>query len=219
MLVQLACYCSCSPLFSLLPFTTELLLLPLQKTTPVVSTLLGPFLLLLLSRSPLFCSKKLSPSFSFPALSLVPSKKLPFVACVESSIYRLEGRGLLLRVGSRARGSWSASGRAAGGRPVSAAPSVLAACGKRNSVKTTLFKFFFFLLYIFFICGAQKWVTTTTSYVFLKTCRHTTLHSRLFKCLYWMKCFSNSSYVFFSTSRIKKIIKNIVLHCYQIQVV
>jgi len=155
MLVQLACYCSCSPLFSLLPFTTELLLLPLQKTTPVVSALLGPFLPLLLSRSPLFCSKKLSPSFSFPALSLVPSKKLPFVACVESSIYRLEGRGLLLRVGSRARGSWSASGRAAGGRPVSAAPSVLAACGKRNSVKTTLFKFFFFY-YIFFLFVGPK---------------------------------------------------------------
>jgi hypothetical protein len=57
-----------------------------------------------------------------------------------------------LRVGSRARGSWSASGRAAGGRPVSAAPSVLAACGKRNSLKTTLFKFFFLLLlYIFFV--------------------------------------------------------------------
>jgi hypothetical protein len=52
---------------------------------PLVLALLGPlapFFLLLLSRSPLLCSKKTFPLFSFPAPSLVPLsrsflKKLP----------------------------------------------------------------------------------------------------------------------------------------------
>ena len=74
------CCCSCSPLFSLLPFTTVLLLLPLQKNPPVVSTLLGPFLPLLLSHSPLFCSKNFPPPLVFqPSLSF-SKKKLPLLS-------------------------------------------------------------------------------------------------------------------------------------------
>jgi len=36
----------------------------------------------------------------------------------------------------------------------------LAACGERNSVKTTPFKFFLYIYLFFLFVGTQKWVTT-----------------------------------------------------------
>jgi hypothetical protein len=143
---------------------------------------------LLLSRSPFV--QKISPSFSFPALSFVPKKNStsrpslsfqktpPFPAGVESSIYRLEGCGLLLRVGSRARGGWSTRQGAWGFKfwgqhavivsCFKGGHGALATCGKKNSVKTTLFSFLFFIhfffkiltLFLFYLWGTQKWVTT-----------------------------------------------------------
>jgi len=78
----------------------------------------SPFTLLSFNFSHLHFSSSFNfptslPSFFFPLFSFKralsrPKKKSSSAAGVESSIYRLEGCGLLLRVGSRGAACWSA---------------------------------------------------------------------------------------------------------------
>jgi len=177
MLVQLACYCSCSSSWycccccwdggdddgigsvgaapgvaaaALPPGVAVAVLLCflfsrsqlnfssfLSKKPPLLfQRCLAPFFLCFFPVPLSFVQKKLSPSFSFPALSLVPSKKNspsflssplfsfkrtlshpknpPLIQLLRAVFIGKGGAGKAsLRMGSRACGRWSASGRGA----------------------------------------------------------------------------------------------------------
>jgi len=157
-------------LFSLLPFTTELLLLPLQKNPPVVSALLGPFLPLLLSRSPLFCSKNFppplvfQPSLSFPQKNSPSFLLSPSLSFGASPFYRGERSWsfLLVRLGSKSCCGWSAIGRDCRGSAPLISTGRAAGRGtvSKRHCSNSFFLLLLLLLYFFLFVGTQKRVTT-----------------------------------------------------------
>jgi hypothetical protein len=99
-----------------------------------------------------------------------PLKKPPLLQLLRAIFIGEGGAGTLLRMGSRghqARSSSRGHGALSFGSSMQSlivsclkGRGALAACGKRNSVKTTLFNFFIYYIFIFLFVGTQKWVAT-----------------------------------------------------------